>query len=190
MKSWNAGWENLDKDMAGLVALASRFILQENRDHVASIKERLPKLREIQANSMAIAGSGERDAVQKAQLCGYGHTIQRRHHKNAGGAERFRGWTLEDGWSGDTVDKPNVVYDPADQRGSQPSDWDNRCNCFEPQDVPSSAMKTASETNAIVTKLGESSREIGQVIKVITSIAQKTDLLALNATWKHPAPER
>lgn len=37
-------------------------------------------------------------------------------------------------------------------------------------------------TNATVAKLGESSAEIGQVIKVITSIAQKTDLLALNAT--------
>ncbi|MGB7847326.1 MAG: methyl-accepting chemotaxis protein [Candidatus Acidiferrum sp.] len=43
-------------------------------------------------------------------------------------------------------------------------------------------MKTAAETNTIVAKLGESSAEIGQVIKVITSIAQKTDLLALNAT--------
>jgi methyl-accepting chemotaxis protein len=35
---------------------------------------------------------------------------------------------------------------------------------------------------SVVAKLGESSAEIGQVIKVITSIAQKTDLLALNAT--------
>ena len=40
----------------------------------------------------------------------------------------------------------------------------------------------AAATNAVVAKLGESSAEIGQVIKVITSIAQKTDLLALNAT--------
>ena len=48
--------------------------------------------------------------------------------------------------------------------------------------VADGAMKTAVETNAIVAKLGESSAEIGQVIKVITSIAQKTDLLALNAT--------
>ena len=48
--------------------------------------------------------------------------------------------------------------------------------------IADSAMKTATETNAIVAKLGESSAEIGQVIKVITSIAQKTDLLALNAT--------
>jgi len=48
--------------------------------------------------------------------------------------------------------------------------------------VAEGAMRTAAETNAIVAKLGESSAEIGQVIKVITSIAQKTDLLALNAT--------
>ena len=55
-------------------------------------------------------------------------------------------------------------------------------NATEAAKVAAQAMKTAVETNAIVSKLGESSAEIGQVIKVITSIAQKTDLLALNAT--------
>jgi len=55
-------------------------------------------------------------------------------------------------------------------------------NATEAAKVADHAMKTALETNAIVAKLGESSAEIGQVIKVITSIAQKTDLLALNAT--------
>jgi len=55
-------------------------------------------------------------------------------------------------------------------------------NATEAAKVAEGAMKAASETNAIVAKLGESSAEIGQVIKVITSIAQKTDLLALNAT--------
>jgi len=55
-------------------------------------------------------------------------------------------------------------------------------NATEAAKVAASAMTTANETNTIVSKLGESSAEIGQVIKVITSIAQKTDLLALNAT--------
>jgi len=55
-------------------------------------------------------------------------------------------------------------------------------NATEAAKVAAEAMKTAAETNTIVSKLGESSAEIGQVIKVITSIAQKTDLLALNAT--------
>jgi methyl-accepting chemotaxis protein len=48
--------------------------------------------------------------------------------------------------------------------------------------VAGEALRSSVETNATITKLGESSAEIGQVIKVITSIAQQTNLLALNAT--------
>ncbi|HYA63322.1 MAG TPA: methyl-accepting chemotaxis protein [Candidatus Sulfotelmatobacter sp.] len=55
-------------------------------------------------------------------------------------------------------------------------------NASESAKVAGEALKAAVETNATVTKLGESSAEIGQVIKVITSIAQQTNLLALNAT--------
>src|SRR5208337_1445637 len=45
-------------------------------------------------------------------------------------------------------------------------------NASEAAKVATSAVKTAETTNATVAKLGESSAEIGQVIKVITSIAQ------------------
>ncbi len=55
-------------------------------------------------------------------------------------------------------------------------------NAGESAKVAGEALQAAMETNATVTKLGESSAEIGQVIKVITSIAQQTNLLALNAT--------
>ena len=55
-------------------------------------------------------------------------------------------------------------------------------NANEAAKVATSAVKTAESTNATVAKLGRSSAEIGQVIKVITSIAQQTKLLALNAT--------
>ncbi len=48
--------------------------------------------------------------------------------------------------------------------------------------VASAAVEVASSANATVTKLGESSGEIGKVIKVITAIAHQTKLLALNAT--------
>ncbi len=48
--------------------------------------------------------------------------------------------------------------------------------------VAREAVSLASSTNTTVMKLGESSTEIGNVIKVITSIAQQTKLLALNAT--------
>jgi methyl-accepting chemotaxis protein len=43
-------------------------------------------------------------------------------------------------------------------------------------------VNVASQTNATMTKLGESSADIGKVVRVITSIAQQTKLLALNAT--------
>jgi len=48
--------------------------------------------------------------------------------------------------------------------------------------VASRAVRVAERTNASVAKLGESSVEIGKVIKVITAITQQTNLLALNAT--------
>ncbi|MBL8803166.1 MAG: PAS domain-containing methyl-accepting chemotaxis protein [Planctomycetes bacterium] len=48
--------------------------------------------------------------------------------------------------------------------------------------VASSAVSMSRQTNETISKLGESSREIGDVIKTITQIAQQTNLLALNAT--------
>ncbi|MPQ98272.1 HAMP domain-containing protein [Modestobacter sp. I12A-02628] len=48
--------------------------------------------------------------------------------------------------------------------------------------VAAEAVQVADATNVTVSKLGASSREIGDVVKVITSIAEQTNLLALNAT--------
>jgi methyl-accepting chemotaxis protein len=55
-------------------------------------------------------------------------------------------------------------------------------NASEAAEVASSAARLAGTTTATMTKLSESSAEIGNVIKVITSIAGQTNLLALNAT--------
>ncbi len=55
-------------------------------------------------------------------------------------------------------------------------------NAAEGARVAATAVGAAASTNKTVAKLGESSAEIGNVIKVITSIAQQTKLLALNAT--------
>jgi methyl-accepting chemotaxis protein len=55
-------------------------------------------------------------------------------------------------------------------------------NAHEAARVGSDAVTLAGVTTETVTKLGESSLEIGNVIKVITSIAAQTNLLALNAT--------
>jgi methyl-accepting chemotaxis protein len=48
--------------------------------------------------------------------------------------------------------------------------------------VAQDAVVAADSTTATINKLGESSAEIGKIIKVITDIAQQTNLLALNAT--------
>jgi methyl-accepting chemotaxis protein len=52
----------------------------------------------------------------------------------------------------------------------------------EAERVARAAVSIANSTSETISKLGVSSREIGKVIKVITSIAQQTNLLALNAT--------
>ncbi|GAB3455160.1 methyl-accepting chemotaxis protein [Kineococcus endophyticus] len=44
------------------------------------------------------------------------------------------------------------------------------------------AVAAAQDAEATITRLGASSREIGDVVKLITSIAEQTNLLALNAT--------
>ena len=48
--------------------------------------------------------------------------------------------------------------------------------------VAGAAVDVVHETNAMVGKLGESSVEIGDVMRMITGIAEQTNLLALNAT--------
>jgi methyl-accepting chemotaxis protein len=55
-------------------------------------------------------------------------------------------------------------------------------NTTQAAQVAADAVNSAASTNAIVTRLGESSVEIGNVVRVITSIAEQTNLLALNAT--------
>ncbi len=52
----------------------------------------------------------------------------------------------------------------------------------ESAQMAKATLDGAQASNAIVTKLGTSSKEIGDVVKVISSIAQQTNLLALNAT--------
>lgn len=55
-------------------------------------------------------------------------------------------------------------------------------NANEAAHVAAEAVGAAGSANDTVLKLGDSSRQIGDVVKVITSIAEQTNLLALNAT--------
>ncbi|MEU4561956.1 methyl-accepting chemotaxis protein [Actinoplanes sp. NPDC023936] len=55
-------------------------------------------------------------------------------------------------------------------------------NASEAAQVAAEAVGLAAATSSTMNKLGESSAEIGNVIKTITAIAEQTNLLALNAT--------
>ncbi|GIF21526.1 methyl-accepting chemotaxis protein [Actinoplanes tereljensis] len=55
-------------------------------------------------------------------------------------------------------------------------------NASEAARVAAEAVTITSATSTTMNKLGDSSAEIGNVIKVITQIAEQTNLLALNAT--------
>ena len=55
-------------------------------------------------------------------------------------------------------------------------------NAGDAADVSTLAVRKTDAANATMTRLGQSSAEIGSVVKLITSIAQQTKLLALNAT--------
>jgi methyl-accepting chemotaxis protein len=55
-------------------------------------------------------------------------------------------------------------------------------NAGEAAGVAAGAAKTAADTNASVAKLGDASAQISTVVALITSIAEQTNLLALNAT--------
>jgi len=55
-------------------------------------------------------------------------------------------------------------------------------NANEAARASNEAVEQSERTRATVVELGTSSQEIGAVVKVITSIAEQTNLLALNAT--------
>ncbi|MBI2245555.1 MAG: methyl-accepting chemotaxis protein, partial [Nocardioides sp.] len=55
-------------------------------------------------------------------------------------------------------------------------------NATSAANVAADAVRVADSANSTVAKLGESSSEVGNVIKVINSIAEQTNRLALNAT--------
>jgi methyl-accepting chemotaxis protein len=55
-------------------------------------------------------------------------------------------------------------------------------NAGQAQEVAVEAVRVAAGTTETVARLGESSNQIGDVVKTITAIAEQTNLLALNAT--------
>ena len=80
----------------------------------------------------------------------------------------------------ETAAQAGSVSGAAEQMTSSIKEISN--NAHEAAKVAVAGVRIAAEANQKVGKLNESSQEIGQVVKVITTIAEQTHLLALNAT--------
>jgi methyl-accepting chemotaxis protein len=65
-KLFNDNWGAIEKDVASLDELTTKWSLQSNRDRLAETKERLPALRQAQEVAMKHAMGSDRDAVTKA----------------------------------------------------------------------------------------------------------------------------
>jgi len=72
------------------------------------------------------------------------------------------------------------VASAAEQMGVSVRDIAKNAN--EAARVATDAVQATTRANATIGRLGESSAEIGQVVKTISAIAAQTNLLALNAT--------
>ncbi|XVU21447.1 methyl-accepting chemotaxis protein [Actinoplanes sp. CA-054009] len=74
----------------------------------------------------------------------------------------------------------NTVAAGSEEMGSAIAEIAHSANSAA--EVVGQAVNAAASANQTIGTLGESSREIGDVIRVITAIAEQTNLLALNAT--------
>jgi methyl-accepting chemotaxis protein len=63
-KLWNKTWENVEQDIPRLEQLAPRWVLQENRDRLAKIKEQLTILHDAQRQAIEHASGGSSDVIK------------------------------------------------------------------------------------------------------------------------------
>jgi methyl-accepting chemotaxis protein len=82
--------------------------------------------------------------------------------------------------AGQVSDNVQTVAAATEQMGA--SIREIAINASNAAGVAARAVVAAESTTATVAKLGESSSEVGNVVKVINSISEQTNLLALNAT--------
>src|ERR1700690_3102024 len=66
IKRFDAIWSKVDQDVATLAELAPKWSLQENRDRLQQIKERIPELHKTQRGTIDMAGTGGAEGVVRA----------------------------------------------------------------------------------------------------------------------------
>ena len=144
-------------DAVGQMGNALTKLLGDLRESVASIA----------TNSQALAGAA--DELQ-------GVSVQ----MGANSAETSNQVNMLTGASMEVARNVETVSTGAEQMTASIKEIAR--NASDAAKVATQAVEAAKVTNDTVAKLGDSSAEIGLIVKVITGIAQQTNLLALNAT--------
>ena len=145
------------RDEIGLLGAAFNRFVAKVADTVSGIGRASGSLTEVSAGlsgvSFRLAESVEQTAAQAQQVSVGAERVSRNVQAVAAGAEEMGASIRE-----------------------------IATNANEAARIAGEAVTIAQHTNTTVSKLGDSSRAIGEVVKVITSIAEQTNLLALNAT--------
>jgi methyl-accepting chemotaxis protein len=144
-------------DEVGMMATAVNRATASIRQTVAALADSARTLadssHQLSASAEAIAGNAHDTSAQTSLLASASEDVSRSVQTVAAGTEEMGSAIRE------------ISQSANDAAG-----------------VASQAVTAAATTNATVAKLGDSSAEIGNVVRVITSIAEQTNLLALNAT--------
>ncbi|RAK34658.1 methyl-accepting chemotaxis protein [Actinoplanes lutulentus] len=121
----------------------------------------------IEGSAASLAGASEQMTSTAAQIAGSAQETSDQSAAVSSAAEEISR-------SVDTVSAGSEEMGASIREISQ--------NAAEAAQVAAEAVGLAAVTSSTMNKLGDSSAEIGNVIKTITAIAEQTNLLALNAT--------
>ena len=131
---------------------------------VASMQTLVAK---VASTAAGLATSAANLSVTSEQIASSAHEASRRAESVASAAEQVSGNVAS-------------VAGATEEMGSSIREIAH--NAHRAAGVAIDAVAMADTTNAAIARLGESSLDIGSVVKLITEIAQQTNLLALNAT--------
>jgi methyl-accepting chemotaxis protein len=145
------------------------------RDEVGAMAARLDQatarlhrtVSRIGDNSHSLAGSAEELSTISAEISGNAEQASSRAEMVSGAAEQV---------------SSNIATVAAASEEMTASIREIAGSATDAAGVARGAVDVAESANATVSKLGQSSTEIGKIVNVITSIAEQTNLLALNAT--------
>jgi methyl-accepting chemotaxis protein len=164
---------------AALAAMADRNLTVEvavdSHDEVGRMAQALARaqhnvrdvISRVVASSDAVAASSEQLSATSAQIAAASEESSTQASVVAAATEQL---------------SSNVQTVAAGSEQMDSSIREIAVNANEAARVAATVVHAAEATNVTISKLGASSQEIGDVVKVITSIAAQTNLLALNAT--------